>query len=339
MDATFGVYGLRLGSNRNIPGLVPRAFEPRVDVRIHFGSLPGAALNFAPREPDGRTAPAAGASGQPEAVSWRLDDGHGKAFRLRYDDGTEFIVDDSGSRIWAVWPASLTLEDTAVYLLGPVLAFVLRLRGSVCLHASAFSVNGRAVALVGPSGAGKSTTAAALAVRGFSVLCDDLLAIAHDNGNIVVHPGYPRLRLWPDASNLLSGVPGELPRLTPNWDKRYLQLEDDADSPDRQPLALAAVYLLDERRNDTETPVVESLDARARLLSLLANLRGDFHLDKDSYRREFEMLGHVAKRVPVRRVVGCPGPASVPRLCDAILEDVSSIFQQPSTELDLACTI
>ena len=49
--------------------------------------------------------------------------------------------------------------------LGPVFAFVLRLRGAVTFHASAVRI-GDAVAFLGPQGAGKSTTAAALALRG-----------------------------------------------------------------------------------------------------------------------------------------------------------------------------
>src|SRR5437879_13890138 len=39
-------------------------------------------------------------------------------------------------------------------------------------------------------------------------------------------PGYPRVRLWPDAVHALYGSSTDLPRLTPTWDKRYLDLAD-----------------------------------------------------------------------------------------------------------------
>ena len=158
------VYGLRLRANRAIPGLAVIRATRHVDVQVYLGSVP-AGLHESPTK-----AHASGDfldnddRGYPEAITWQSD--HRGGYRLRYGDGTVFIVDAHGASIWAVWPRDLTLEDTAIYLLGPVLAFVLRLRGITCLHASAFCINGHAVALTGHSGAGKSTTAAAFAGRG-----------------------------------------------------------------------------------------------------------------------------------------------------------------------------
>src|SRR5690349_20774404 len=60
----------------------------------------------------------------------------GTFFWLRYADGTEFVVDREGAGVWMRWPPPWTLDDVATYLLGPVLGFVLRLRGTTCLHAS-----------------------------------------------------------------------------------------------------------------------------------------------------------------------------------------------------------
>ncbi len=337
MCANFRAYGLRLGANRIIPGLTPSPAESRVDVQIQLGSIPAGVSDAFVNELGARTNEVADEYGRPEAISWRPNGGDG--FRLRYDDGTVFIVDERGTRIWAVWPKTLTLEDTAVYLLGPVLALVLRLRGITCLHASAFSVDGRAVALVGPSGAGKSTTAAAFAGRGFAVLTDDILALEEQHDRVIAHPGYPRLRLWPDAAGILYGAPAALPRLTPNWDKRYLDLQSNGCRFERQPLSLSAIYLLDERRDDPTAPFAESLTASAGLLSLLASSRGDFHPDKQSHRREFDMLGRVAQRVPVRRVVARTRPHSLVCLCDVILDDLQANFGHAVNQRKLTCTI
>jgi len=116
-------------------------------------------------------------------------------FKLHYSDGTEFIIDRKGTEVWCVWPDTLTLEDAVVYLLGPVLGFVLRLRGITCLHASAISVGDRAVVLLGPAGAGKSTTAAAFAKLGYPVLSDDVLALSDQNTTFLAQPAYPHLHL------------------------------------------------------------------------------------------------------------------------------------------------
>ncbi|HEY0729444.1 MAG TPA: hypothetical protein VGD38_15295, partial [Pyrinomonadaceae bacterium] len=107
-------------------------------------------------------------AGHPAFVFSKLQGG--RFYRFAYADNTEFVVDHQGREIWTTWPEPLTLEDTATYLLGPVMGFVLLLRGLVSLHASAIVVDGAAIALVGPAGAGKSTTAAAFSARGFSVL-------------------------------------------------------------------------------------------------------------------------------------------------------------------------
>src|SRR4029077_10951164 len=106
----------------------------------------------------------------------------GKDFGFFYSDGARFAVDRTGCEVYADWAENYTLEDACTYLLGPVIAFVLRLRGVICLHASAVIVDGRAIALFGLAGAGKSTTVAACALRGFSVLSDDVAVLA-DLGN------------------------------------------------------------------------------------------------------------------------------------------------------------
>ena len=336
MSAIFRAYGLRLGANRVIPGLTPNPAESRVDVQIQLGSIPASVGEAVSNEISPRTSQDADDYGRPEAIFWHRNGGGG--FRLRYDDGAVFIVDKRGSRIWAAWPKTLTLEDAAVYLLGPVLALVLRLRGITCLHASAFSVDGRTVALLGPSGAGKSTTVAAFAGRDFGVLTDDLLALEEQHDRVIAHPGYPRLRLWPDAVSILDDLPAALPRLTPNWDKRYLDLHSNGCRFERRQLPLSAIYLLDERRDDPAAPFVESLTASAGLLNLLANARGDFHPDRNSHRREFDMLGCVAQRIPVRRVVARTESRSLAGLCDVILEDLQTNFDHPVNERRVTCT-
>ena len=337
MRAIFRAYGLCLGANQAIPGLTPDPEASRVDVQIHLDSLPAGISESFPSAISPCTSLHAQDYGWPAVVSWHGSGGNG--FRLLYDDGTLFIIDARGSRIWAHWPKSMTLEDTAVYLLGPVLAFVLCLRGVTSLHASAFTVDGRAVALVGPSGAGKSTTAAAFAGRGFSVLSDDMLALEEQDQAIVVHPGYPRLRLWPDSVHILDGAPATLPRLTPNWDKCYLSLQGNSCKFDRQSRPLSAIYLLDLRRDQPAAPFVESLSASAALLGLVANARGDFHPDRQSRRREFDMLGRVARQIPVGRVAANTRPDSLQALCDVIFADLQTNTELGVSERRLACTI
>src|SRR5262249_29214347 len=133
--------------------------------------------------------------GKPALIFSKLHGG--RFYRFSYADKTEFVVDQTGREIWTTWPAPLTLEDNATYLLGPVMRFVLLLRGMVCLHASSVVIDGKAFALLGPAGAGKSTTAAAFAERGFSILAEDVVTLDDRGDSFYVRPAYPCIRLWP----------------------------------------------------------------------------------------------------------------------------------------------
>ncbi|NIP45508.1 MAG: hypothetical protein GWN21_01695 [Gammaproteobacteria bacterium] len=329
-------HGLRLATNRPIPGLIPSRGDVRADVHVQLGGTQAARPEAWPdpiaAHPESRVCE----HGRPVPIALG---GGADGFRMRYEDGTDFVIDRRGTRIWASWHEPMTLEDAAVYLLGPVLAFALRLRGVTCLHASAVVVDAGVVALVGPSGVGKSTTVAAFAERGFAVLCDDTLALEERESDVIAHPGYPRLRLWPEAVHLLHGEKRSLPRLTPNWEKRYLDLQQGGYRYARDPGRLRGIYLLEARRTGPTAPGVSAVSASTGLLSLLANLRSDCFPDKASHRREFDMLGRLADRVPIRRVGAPRGRPGLVRLCDTILDDLATVAEE-SGELDgLTCTI
>jgi len=320
MDYRCSIYGLGIVTNRIIPG-VPASTIASEDLRISLGSLP-AWFHTAPGEAC-YVADYKNDCGEPALRVFRLLDG--KYFRFDYADQTQFVVDRSGSEVWAEWCAPLTLEDTATYLLGPVLGFVMLLRGIVCLHASAIAIGDEAIALLGPAGSGKSTTAAAFAERGYSVLAEDVVTLDDRGGQFLVRPGYPCIRLWPPAVKALYGSETHLPKLTPNWDKCYLDLSDRFQG---EPLPLTAIYHLGERRHDSKAPSVAALDRTEGLMSLVANTYATKLMDKQMRAREFELLTRVVGKVQLRRVTPHADPARIPELCDKILNDFSRGFSR-----------
>jgi hypothetical protein len=249
----------------------------------------------------------------------------GKYYRFCYADQTEFVVDRNGSEIWASWIEPLTLEDTSTYLLGPVMGFIMLLRGVVCLHASAVAIGDNAIALLGPAGAGKSTTAAAFSDRGYGILAEDVTTLDDCEDHFLVRPAYPCIRLWPSSVKALYGMETHLPRLTPNWDKRYLDLTERPEQFQQKPLPLAAIYQLVERCEDQRAPFVEPLDRAAGLMSLVANTYATKLMDKEMRAREFELLTRVLNNVPLRRVTPHTDPARIPELCDSIVTDFELI--------------
>ena len=259
----------------------------------------------------------------PVEVSWLPDDA---LYCFRYRDGTLFFIGGQGTEIWTVWQDPYTIEDMATYLLGPVMGFVLRLRGVTPLHASAVGVGGRALALLGQRRAGKSTTAAAFAAAGFAVLADDVAAVDESAGAFCVRAGYPHLRLWPEAVEILYGRRDALRPITPNWDKRDLELEDDSGLTfQNASLPLRAIYVLGARRDDERAPFIETMTTRESFMTLTANTYVNYALDQRMRSEEFGMIGRIVASVPVCRVVPHSDPNKVWQLRDVILADFGKI--------------
>ena len=104
-----------------------------------------------------------------------------------------------------------------------MLAFILRLRGLVPLHASAVVVQDHAVLFAGAGGAGKSSFAAAFAILGYPVLSDDIVVISDSGGCVLAHPSHARLSMWPDSASSLFATES-LPAHSPIYAKRRLDL-------------------------------------------------------------------------------------------------------------------
>jgi hypothetical protein len=325
----YSLCSLGLQANHPIPGLEPLPGRSQVDVHIQ---LDGAVEEFKrllePPHLPCFVSPACDPQGQPNLTIFRL--AGGAFFYLRYGDGIAFVLNREGTAVITHRPAAATPEDVAIYLLGPVLGFVLRLRGISCLHASAVAIGRQALAFLGPPGAGKSTLAAAFARKGYPVLTDDIVVLLERGEVFLVPPASPRLCLWPEAVAALFGSPDALPRLTPEnsvvpeWDKRGLNLTGDEYHYQSQPLPLAAIYVLDQRRDGR--PVIEALSGREGMVALMANTYRNELLEKPMMACEFDILSKVASHVSVRKLIPSVDPASLPGLCDLIVKD----FQSPN---------
>jgi hypothetical protein len=262
------------------------------------------------------------AVGKPALRIFRV--ARGEFVRIAYEDGTEFWLDRKRENVWATWPDTSSLENTASYLLGPVLGLVLRLRGVTCLHASAVAFEDRSVAFVGAPGAGKSTTAAAFAREGYGILSDDIVALTESEGAFQVMPGYPYLCLWPESVKMLDDSPEALPRIIPDGEKRRLALGDHGTRFEKRTLRLGAIYVLGDRRPDP-APYVETIRAQAAFLSLVADTYANKILDRDLRAREFELLSRLVGMVPIRRIYPNSDASRLRDLCRVVREDLATL--------------
>jgi hypothetical protein len=318
------VFGLHLRSNLPLPGVNPNnPFGRPCDIEVHLGLRPYSDEESSPRSEELTYASAeTGVSGEPALRISRVE--HGAFVRLVYEDGTQFWLDRKREKIWATWPSASSIEHAASYLLGPVLGLLLRLRGVLCLHASAVAFENRSVAFVGPAGAGKSTTAAAFARQGYGVLTDDIAALVEREGAFHVMPAYPHLCLWPESVKMLYDSSEALPRLIPDWEKRRLDLGEQGTLFESRCLPLGAIYVLGERRPDP-APFVEVVRPQSAFLALVADTYANKILDQAMRAREFEVLGRLVTSVPIRRVCAHEGAARLEELCKVVREDFESL--------------
>lgn len=183
-------YGLTIQSALRLPELLTEAKQPP-DVVIRFDTIRQQQLAPGPCE---------------DYLSWE------SVGRFLVREGREILIQ----------PAPGVDEATVrLPLLGSVLATLLRQRGYLVLHGSAVVVGDGAAVFLANKGCGKSTLAATMYRLGCQIIADDVVALdlsSLDGPQVL--PGFPQLKLWPDAVRALGGSPSDLPCLAPDYEKR-----------------------------------------------------------------------------------------------------------------------
>lgn len=257
--------------------------------------------------------------GEPALQIW--DEQDGEFLSVRYSDGVEFWLDRRFRMLWAHWPANSSLENTLSYLLGPIMGLLLRLRGAVCLHASAVSIRDRSIVFVGSEGAGKSTTAAAFAQQGFPVLSDDIVVLVEREQQFHVLPAYKRINLWSDSVKLLYGSPDALPQIAPEWEKRCLKLGEDGKTQfEERALPIALMYVLGESTPNLAKSVVP-ISKRTAMMTLVTNTYATNFLNANQRAEEFVVLSRLAASVPMRKINARRDTVGPHEMCTMIRED------------------
>ena len=186
----YKAFGLEISSEIELPGMIEGSGIP--DVEIILGEVDQSLVTDA----------------EVEGANYRVS---GDDVYLWWDEVGKVRI--SKGELVTVEPVS-DLESTdelnlIPFILGPVMALMLHQRGFLVLHGSAVNVSHgtvqskdlpSAVAFLGHRGNGKSTTAIHLYLEGYPLVADDILAIKFNkNGDPVVYPGYPHVRLSDEA--------------------------------------------------------------------------------------------------------------------------------------------
>ena len=311
----YTLYGLTVACSAPLAGLRPAAAGANADIRVTFGDC-------APwhQEPS-RGERYRSANDERAAQSDRIVvTEYASGFTFQYGDGTAFEVARDGSEVWGRFPPNFVLADAAVYLLGPVLGFALRLRGVLCLHASGVVIDQRVLAFLGAPGSGKSTTAGLFAAAGFAVLADDLVALLPVRGAWMAQPAYDHLRVWDDGERILFGESGRLPLLTPTWGKRALPLEQMGFRFHDSPAPLGAIVLLGDRSDRPNAPDLVRLQGAATMLAVVRETYANYLLDAPMRASEFDAIAALLRDVPMWRAAPHSDPTRNAHIVARVLE-------------------
>jgi hypothetical protein len=211
-------------------------------------------------------------------------------------------------------------EDTLrLFLLGPVLGALLHQRGFLVLHGSAAVVGSVAVGFVADKGTGKSTLAAAFCARGHAIVADDLLAVdLETEGGPTIYPGFPQLKLFPEAAAQLDACPEDLPRLAADLDKRARRITDSFAGG---PLPLAGIYAL----CDGDKEELVRLSPHQAFLELVRHtfVLSMLHATGEQA-AHFRQIVRLTGLMPVSTLKRRRNLALLPEIVDAVERDVAS---------------
>jgi hypothetical protein len=207
-------------------------------------------------------------------------------------------------------------------LLGIVMSVLLERRGTLCLHASAVDIGGRAALFLGDKGAGKSTLLSALVQAGHTPLTDDLVAVTQARDavdTLVIQPGYARVKLWPDSLSALDlpSSSSDAP-VHPSISKMQKSLPQSVAA---QEVALRCGFVLDRQDSHQETRAVRLSphDTLQVLLSFAFMARyGETRLGQLHLIEHMKRCSALVARAPIFRLEIKPDLDDLPGLVAAV---------------------
>lgn len=220
-------------------------------------------------------------------------------------EGRDIVVDPS---------PGLDERTIRLFVLGPVLAVLLRQRGHLLLHASAVAVADEAVLFLGKTGWGKSTMAAILHARGYGLATDDVAVLRVGERRPMLLPGFPQLKLWPEALVSLGDDPQKLPRCNPRVEKRARPIDHDKFSP--IPLPVKRIYVLDKG----DMPEILPLGPREALAELVRHTYGAMGVGSTTH---FFECANIVNKVTVCSLRRQRSISQLPSLAQLIEEDLA----------------
>jgi len=297
----YSAYCLTLASTLPLPELL--AGKGRVDVFIDVDRIESAASH--------------------EHSSILCADVSPNRAHLTWDGVGDLLIED-GQRITVVPGPDADEDALRLFVLGAGLGVLLHQRGLLVFHASGVVINDQVVGFIGAKGWGKSTTAATLHQRGHALISDELLVVRFDDqGQPLVIPGSPQIKLWADALVGTGGDPDSSVRVRSGVDKFSVNAASIAPNE----LPFDCLYLLDAGEELSIQPMSPSEAFFGIVPHLYVYRFGTSFLQAMGMSRAFQQLNQLLKKITVKRLLRRRDLNQLPDIAYRIERDVLEEFE------------
>ena len=247
---------------------------------------------------------------QPTTIgsNWLIESAAGQTSLTIRDVGTYRIR--NGSEVYVEPVPAVENSRLRIYLMASVLGLLLDQRGLLVLHASAIQVGSEAALFLGESGFGKSTIAAAMSVKGYPIIADDLAPVQIIGSDACITPGFPRLKLYPEIASSL-GMDTRKMQVLDNSETKRAHSVDDAFAAGTFPVRWIFV-LSRSMQQDIARPVFQE--------AVMQLVRHSYptRLGVNGGVKHFARCGEVAKRATTLRLKTFSTLAEISQITETI---------------------
>ena len=240
--------------------------------------------------------------------------GDSDRFWFRVTGIGEFLIQYGTEIIVQVYDGA-DLALVRLFAIGSAFSALMHQRGALVLHGAVLTDGVKTVLYTGESGAGKSTMAAMLWNRGYKVVAEDVAVLYQHDGQWLVYPGYPFMRICPDMLEALKLDidPLELTKIFTHTEKYLLNLHDRfADAP----IALDEIVVL--AKADQSQYSSQAFNGNMEKFSVIANntYRPYFLQSQGLVEQHFRQCASLVGQIAVRKITRPADETNIYRTCD-----------------------
>jgi hypothetical protein len=226
---------------------------------------------------------------------------------FRVKNGNEIIIN-----------SDFKIEDILLrsLLLGQGMGILLHQKGFLVLHGSAVKMGYNAIGFLGDSGEGKSTITAALNIKGYPLITDDVLVIDFDKNNKpVLLPSFPRIKLWDDVIDHLTEGKEFFPKIHPKFQKYSYNIDKNFF---QNKLPLKTVYIIEKSEKNVITPIKSQQEA---LIELIKNAYMIFLFNAKEKTKNFILSARTINNIDVKRLKRSNSLEDIEELLNILVDD------------------